>query len=331
VTVPCSYAAGQIGELSANLPGLLATQFGNTTAFDVEPQGASIYVHGQPGPSDPTVRQLERDVAHITADNPYNGTTGDKIVNYQAGKVEQRILHIETADPLRTPTFSVFPKGDYFFGQGPQNCTTPCVTTFSRFAWDHGYYSPNIDITWNGIVGPNVKKLGLDGPDVLHGAAVLDPSGNSTVPAFSATGTWADQTDIRPTMLSLVGLKDDYPTDGRVITEILDRIPRALRGTEALGACYKQLNAGVGEFATNTLLAESAALASGSASDDAQFTRTEKLLLGLANVRDPLATQIKTTLTRAAFNGVTPGRLESQFELFACRLVVAASKAAFAT
>jgi hypothetical protein len=329
VTVPCSYAAGQIGELSANLPGLVATQFGNTTAFDVEPQGASIYVHGQPGPTDPAVRQLERDVAHITADNPYNGTTGEKIVNYQAGKLEQRILHIETADPLRTPTFTVFPKGDYFFGQGPQNCSTPCVSILSRFAWDHGYYSPNIDITWNAMVGPNVKQLGVDGPGPLQGAAVVDPSGNSTVPAFSGAGTWADQTDIRPTILSLVGLKDDYPTDGRVITEILDRAPRALRGTEALGACYKQLNAGVGEFATNTLLAESAALASGSATDDSQFTRTQNILLGLANVRDPLATQIKTTLTRAAFNGVTPGRLESQFELLACRLVVGASKRAF--
>ncbi|HXK21760.1 MAG TPA: hypothetical protein VMS55_03690, partial [Myxococcota bacterium] len=257
--VPCSYAAGQIGELSANLPGLVATQFANTTPFDVEPQGASIYVRGQPGPTDPAVRQLERDVAHVTADNPYNGTTGESIVNYQAGQLEQRILHLETADPLRTPTFSVFPKGDYFFSQGPPNCVAPCVSIFSRFAWDHGYYSPNIDITWTGMVGPNVSPRGLDGPDPLHGAAVLDPTGNSTVPAFSNTGTWADETDIRPTMLSLLGLKDDYQTDGRVITEILDEVPLALHGTESLAACYKQLNGGVGEFATNTLLAESAA------------------------------------------------------------------------
>ena len=326
VNVPCSYAAGQIGELSANLPGLVATQFGNTTPFDVEPQGASIYVHGQPGPTDPAVRQLERDVAHITADNPYNGTTGEKIVNYQAGKVEQRILHIETADPLRTPTFTVFPKGDYFFGQGPQNCTSPCVSTFSRFAWDHGYYSPNIDITWSGFVGPGVEPRGLDGPDASHGAAVLDPTGNSTVPAFSKVGTWADEPDVRPTMLSLVGLKDDYQTDGRVITELLHRVPRALRGTENLGACYKQLNSGVGEFATNTLLAESAALASGSSTDDSQFTRTQRALLGLANVRDPLATQIKTTLSRAAVSGIAPRPVEVQLELFACRLTVAASR-----
>jgi len=324
VTVPCNYAAGQIGELSANLPGLVATQFGNTTAFDVEPQGASIYVHGQPGPTDPSVRQLERDVASVTADNPYNGTVGEKIVNFQAGQVEQRILHIETADPLRTPTFTVFPKGDYFFSQGPPNCNAPCVSTFSRFAWDHGYYNPNIDITWNGFVGPNVEVRGVDGPDPSHGPAVLDPSGNGTVPQFSNTGTWADQTDIRPTMLSLVGLKDDYPTDGRVITEVLHRVPRPLRGTEQLGACYKQLNGGVGEFATNTLLAESAALASGTSTDDSQFIRTQKSLLQLANVRDPLASVIKTTLTRAA-NGRNPRQAELRVELAACRLVIAAS------
>jgi len=169
VSVPCNYAAGQIGELSANLPGLLATQFNDTTPFDVEPQGAAVYVRGQPGPTDPAVRQLERDTAHITADNPYSGTTAENIVNYQAGALEQQILHLETADPLRTPTFTVFPKGDYFFGQGPQNCSAPCVSIFSRFAWDHGYYSPDIDITWTGIVGPNVAARGVDGPDPMHG------------------------------------------------------------------------------------------------------------------------------------------------------------------
>ena len=325
VTVPCNYAPGQIGELSANLPGLVATQFGNTTTFDVEPQGASIYVRGRPAPTDPAVRQLERDTARVTADNPYNGTTAENIVNYQAGALEQRILHLETADPLRTPTFSVWPKGDYFFSQGPQNCTAPCVSIFSRFAWDHGYYSPNIDITWTGIVGPNVEPRGVDGPDPVHGPAVLDPSGNSTVPAFSNTGTWADETDIRPTMLSLVGLKDDYPTDGRVLTEVLTRVPRSLRGTESLGACYKQLNAGVGEFATNTLLAESSALASGSASDDSQYTKTEKLLSTLGKLRDPLAEQIKTTLSRAAFDQASPGPI-APLELVACRLLVVGSR-----
>src|SRR5262249_7686390 len=45
VTTPCRYAHSQIGEVQANLPGLLASERLNTTPIDVEPQGASIYVH----------------------------------------------------------------------------------------------------------------------------------------------------------------------------------------------------------------------------------------------------------------------------------------------
>jgi len=326
VTTPCAYAAGQIGELSANLPGLVATQFGNVTPFDVEPQGASVYVNGQPGPSDPTTRQLERDVAHVTANNPFNGTTAETVVNYQAGKLEQRILHVETADPLRTPTFSVFPKGDYFFSQGPKNCNSPCVGLFPRFAWDHGYYEPNIDITWTGFVGPNIAPKGLDGPDPSHSPAVLDASGNGTVPQFSSVGTWADETDIRPTMLSIVGLQDDYQTDGRVITEVLDHVSPALRGTEDLGACYKQLNGGVGEFGTNTLLADSAALASGSVSDDSHFTSIESSLSTLADQRDGLATQIKSDLSRAAFTGEKLADDGVAHELSDCQAVIGESQ-----
>ena len=33
---------------------------------------------------------------------------------------------------------------------------------------------------------------------------------------------WTDHTDIRPTMLALLGLKDDYVSDGRVVTEFLE-------------------------------------------------------------------------------------------------------------
>ena len=45
VTIPCRYAHNQVGEVQANIVGLLATERSNTTPFDVEPQGASIYVH----------------------------------------------------------------------------------------------------------------------------------------------------------------------------------------------------------------------------------------------------------------------------------------------
>ena len=33
--------------------------------------------------------------------------------------------------------------------------------------------------------------------------------------------TWSDHTDVRPTMLSLIGLQDSYVHDGRVLTETI--------------------------------------------------------------------------------------------------------------
>ena len=81
----------------------------------------------------------------------------------------------------------------------------------------------------------------------------------------------------------------------------------------------------MGEFATNTLLAESAALASGTSSDDSKYANTEKLLSTLSKLRDPLAQQIKTTLSKAAFDQVAPGPV-APIQLLACRLVVLGSK-----
>jgi hypothetical protein len=307
VTVPCHYDHNEVGELTVNLPGLLATQRGNLTAFDVEPQAAAIYVHGQPSASDPTVRQLERDTAAVVNPlNPYSGVANERIVNYQAGATEQRILHLQTADPLRTPTYTLFPKPDYFFAQGPTDCTSACVSQFARFAWNHGYYSPDIDITWSSLVGPGVRNKGVDGRQPTQSPAVVDPSGGGTVPPFSGKGTWADEADLRPTMLHLLGLVDDYTPDGRVITEVLTHEPAALIGTGAMAACYKQLNASVGTFATDTLLADTAALASGSSAGDTFFERTEAALRELARARDALANDMKSVLTRAAFDNTRP-------------------------
>ncbi|HEY8301904.1 MAG TPA: hypothetical protein VIG48_08400, partial [Jatrophihabitans sp.] len=143
VTVPCSYAAGQIGELQTDINAELAGTQSANTPFDLEPQGASVYVHGQPSANDPSVRQLERDTAAMTADNPYSGAVGQHIVNYQAGTAEQRILHMQTSDPLRTPTYSMFPVPDYYF-----STSGPAQSINSAYAWNHGYYSPNIDVTW---------------------------------------------------------------------------------------------------------------------------------------------------------------------------------------
>jgi hypothetical protein len=301
VTTACHYASGQIGELAANIKGLLSTTASSTTPFDVEPQGAAIYVHGQPAADDPAVRQLERDTAAMTGNNPFSGVNGEKITKYQAGALEQRILHMQTADPLRTPTYTLFPMPDYFFGTSGAN-----VAVNPAFAWDHGYYSPNIDITWAGVVGPGVAANGVDGPDPSGGNESHDPNSLNTVPDASNVGTWVEEADLRPTLLHLAGLHDDYQTDGRVISQVLAHPSRSLTATEQLAAAYQQLNSSVGAFATDTLLADSAALASGSATNDTAYQVEQARLRHLADARDALAGALKVLLSRAADGQLPP-------------------------
>jgi hypothetical protein len=295
-TTPCNYAAGQIGELQANIKGLLAGTASSATQFDAEPQGLAIYAHGQPAADDPVVRRLQRDTAVMTnPHDPYSGVDNEPITKYQAGALEQRVLHLQTADALRTPTYTLFPKPDYFFSTSGLN-----VSINSSFAYDHGYYSPNIDITWAGMVGPGVRAKGVDGPQPAGGNQAQDPESTHTVPEASRAGTWVEETDLRPTMLYLAGLRDDYPSDGRVIAQALSRVPRALAATAALAKGYAQINSSVGQFATDTLIADTKALASGSASDDSAYQAEQRTLKRLADDRDRAAESIKETLARAA-------------------------------
>ena len=136
VTVPCTYPAGSFGELAGNMTGLLATQKNNTTPFSLESDTApEFYVTGKPGPNDPVVRRLERDVSGLTANNPYAGGT-QPITNYLADPAEMAILHMVNADPARTPTFALFAKPDYFFTPGSATC--PAAAASPRTPGSHG-------------------------------------------------------------------------------------------------------------------------------------------------------------------------------------------------
>ena len=154
VTTPCTYPAGTFGELAGNVTGLLATQKNDTTPFSLESDSApEFYVTGKPGPNVPQVRTLERDVAGLTAANPYTGTT-QKIANYLADPAEEAILHMVNADPARTPTFALFAKPDYFLSPGAANCSTPCVSVNPAFAYNHGDYAAEINTNYTAFAGP---------------------------------------------------------------------------------------------------------------------------------------------------------------------------------
>jgi hypothetical protein len=286
VITPCNYSL--LGEVNGNLAGLLATQQGITTPFTVHSDMApTVYLTGNPARSAPVTRDFERAVGQLTAVNPYTSQT-DHLTAALADPAAMKTLHMITADPQRTPTFTMFAQPDYFLFAAAPNCAAPCITvptTPPTFAWNHGGIQPEIAQTWLGIVGPGVRNVGED------------------------ETTWTDHTDWRPTILSLIGLDDSYVHDGRVVVEPLfsRAVPQALRAHHEkvlqLGAAYKQLNAPFGEFSKDVLVASTRALESGSAADDTSYAAIEGQIESLTSARDSLAGQIRTALDDAAFGG----------------------------
>jgi hypothetical protein len=191
-------------------------------------------------------------------------------------------------------------------GTTAANASTKCVSVSNAFAWDHGYYAPEIDNTWLGIVGPGVANKGVDGRSAADGPNSADGANSDPklVTQLDDPGTWGDETDLRPTLLSLVGLKDDYVGDGRVLVEDLTNPPdkSGQPKFERLALCYKQLNSSVGEFGTDLILADTAALKTGSSSDDSTYDSVRSKIESLGAARDALATKIKGDLFDAEFN-----------------------------
>jgi hypothetical protein len=278
----CSYATKS--EVNVNLRGLLATQHGDTTSFAMHSDPApALWVTGNPAPSSPQLRQLERNIGNTDITNPLTGQT-DQLAYQLADPVEEKILHFVGADAARTPSLTFYSGEDEFVTNGAQNCNAPCVFTSSGFAWNHGGLWPDMQNIFSAYVGPGVKARGID------------------------TKTFADQTDMRPTVLALTGLHDDYPVDGRVLTEELspNALPVSMRSNRAglleLGRLYKQVLATTGQFDMQTLAISTRALESGGATDDSEYTRLEALLANLDSQRDALADQMRDVLLGAAFD-----------------------------
>jgi hypothetical protein len=288
IHVPCTYAT--LGQVSVNLTALLAAQ-GVTTPFDIA-TSLALYVQGQPGADDPAVRTIERTAASIQVTSPYTGQT-QSLGHFIADATEMQLLHMTTADPVRTPTVTVFPPAEDALSTGATTCdpSSPCVSIDNSEVWVHGNVAPEINHTWLGIVGPGVKRLGV------------------------TEGVWSDHTDIRPTMLALLGLRDDYTHQGRVLSELFsERVESPLGGDERalehLAATYKQLNAPVGAFALATLKIATRAAASGSSSDDSEYLATTNTLRELGAARERLTARIERVLDGVWFGGARhPGEI----------------------
>ena len=303
VTTPCTYVypgtnppVRSVGELTANLDSILLTQRGNQTAFLVHADDApNIYIDGNPRPTDAVTRQLELDLAQLTWVNPLPGKTGqvDKLAQFLADQAEMKLLHMVTSSPARTPTLTMFGDPDYFFQTtrgalplAPQNCGTNnalCVSQNGAFAWNHGDVQQDITRTWFGMVGPGVRIQGRD------------------------DSVFSDHTDLRPTVLLLLGLKDDYMHDGRALIEKLERraVPAAVsRGDKdedadfvELASIYKQVTAPLGKLARTSLRLATRSI-TGTDTTYAWFLNEIGLI---TTERDQLAGEIKRALNAAEF------------------------------
>ena len=286
VKIICHYS--RIGEVNGNLTTLLAAK-GITTPFDVNADASpSIYVHGQPARTSSSVRALERSAATLTGHDLATGQTGVRLTNYLADPVELKILHMVTGDPKRTPSAVLFGNTDFWLENDPTTCGTS--VTFCEpaggDAWNHGTVGSQINTTWLGMAGPGVARLGVD------------------------NAVWSDHTSIQPTMMALLRLRDDYAPDGRVLGEIItpSALPSGMREHTGallrLGQVYTQLEAPVGVFGLDTLIASTRGLASHSAGD-ATYASIENRLTHLGERRDDVAAQMRALLLGAAFNGRT--------------------------
>src|SRR3989442_11398390 len=168
-------------------------------------------------------------------------------------------LHFITAAPPRSPVFTMCVIPNFFLFAGDPNCNRPCVTVNPGFAWNHGTVAPDITTTWLALVGPGIEhRSAHEGGD--------DEGGDDE-------GIWSDHADIRPTILLLLGLKDDYIHAGRALVEELKgwAVPSSVRKQGdtflELAQVYKQINAPLGELGLNSLRISTHAIESNTAGD----------------------------------------------------------------
>jgi hypothetical protein len=276
INVPCTYPAGDIGEIDTNLTAVLDAQDAGltSTSFDIHFDMAPTFYVDPAGPAG--AREFERAAAQITGPDAFTGTNVP-LTQYLADPVEMKLLHMITGDPQRTPTFVMFGNPDFFF----TTSGSPTFAVNNGFAWNHGGVAKEIKTTFLGLAGPGVAREGVE-DDI-----------------------WSDHTDIRPTILMLAGLTDDYSHDGRALVEALQgrALPKAVRQGEfnfiLLANAYKQITAPVGFLGLTSLKVSTRALAG----DDNTYANLESALSALTQQRDAVAAQIIQLLEGAEFQG----------------------------
>jgi len=210
-----------------------------------------------------------------------------------------KALHMITADSGRTAGIVGFGAEDHFISISPSidpsfkdsgcnefpssadGVTTDQATCLSKsFIWLHGNFAPDVDNTWAALIGPGVRNKGVD------------------------SRTWADHTDLRPTLMTLTCLADNYTHEGRTLVEDLQdsALPATLghNGLDAFieaGQVFKQINAPVGAFGQAAISISTIAIKS---NNDAMYGGLEQALTDLVSARDAVAGPLAQRLDAAA-------------------------------
>ena len=246
VNVPCTYSA--IGEINADYPHFVGGTLPGGFGFHSDSAPAT-WVNGKPASSDLTCADEQTSPA-----SPFRICTPVRRsfvalpmhLSHGAGRASLGDPHGSIVHSLRHRDYPSNPCGG----------SSLCIQ--SGFAWNHGDINEEIAQVWLGMAGPGVQHQGRN--DWL----------------------WADHTDVRPTMLELLGLKDDYRHDGRVLVEALQNsaLPPQLRAAvpsfAALARAYKQINAPFGSFGSTTLLR--LATPGIASADPAEYAKNEALI-----------------------------------------------------
>jgi len=132
------------------------------------------------------------------------------------------------------------------------------------------------------MVGPGVEKIGVTG-------------------AF-----FSDHTDIRPTLMSLAGLTDDYAHDGRVLIEVMTdgAVPATLQQHRVtfsrLASTYKAINAPLGTLGMKTLKSTTAAIQG----NDTTYIGYLAQLKALTGQRNTIAGHMIQMMEASEFAGI---------------------------
>ena len=114
---------------------------------------------------------------------------------------------------------------------------------------------------------------------------------------LGVTGSlWTDHSDIRPTIMALTGLQDDYIHQGRPISQVMTATRQDL---DRLADVYKQINAPVGQLSLDSIAFATRATLSNSAGDQT-YIDADAQIAAWASQRNALAAQMIALLDTTA-------------------------------